>query len=230
MSNRPTAKDNGFKPTAPQSEGNSRALWIGIGVAAVVILAAIGLAAATEDTTDETSTSGTAGAVSQNARILGDALPAMPDAPGIVSNDAAVGTAIPTVEGKSFDGSAVTIKSGERQLLIFAAHWCPHCQNEIPKVVQWRKSDVIPRDIKVTLISTYVIPERGNYPPASWLTEAEFKDPTMADTTSNRVAHAFGVAGFPTLIAVNADGTVAMRGSAELGQTEIEQLVAATKG
>ncbi|MDH3607456.1 MAG: hypothetical protein OER12_10740, partial [Acidimicrobiia bacterium] len=61
------------------------------------------------------------------ATIVGAALPRFGSTP-----DPAVGLAAPTIAGTSFDGSAVSIEpSGKHQVVIFLAHWCPHCQSEV---------------------------------------------------------------------------------------------------
>jgi thiol-disulfide isomerase/thioredoxin len=225
MSNRPKAKHYGYEAPTKQASNDSKpiALWIGLGVAAIAVIVGIIVGVTGENSNT--------GKVTQNATISGDNLLAMPQSETLIpTSDPAIGATIPTVNGRSFDDSAVVIKPGSPQLLVFAAHWCPHCQKEIPEIVSWRASDVIPAGVKVTAVSTAVDKARGNYPPASWLKEVNFKEPVMADTTANRVANAFGVRGYPTIIAVTADGKVALRGSGELGQADIARLVAAAKG
>ena len=49
---------------------------------------------------------------------------------------------IPTLTGQSlFDGSDMTIApTGKPQAIVFLAHWCPHCQAEVPRIVALAKA------------------------------------------------------------------------------------------
>ena len=70
------------------------------------------------------------GAVSVN----GDSLPALPTA----GQDPAVGMSLPEVSGESFDGTHLSVsKDGVAKVLLVGAHWCPHCQVEIPRLQEW---------------------------------------------------------------------------------------------
>ncbi len=65
----------------------------------------------------------------------------LPDFDAEVSPDPAIGETIPTLDGKSVDdGAAVTIGpdggGGEPQMIVFLAHWCPHCRAEVPRLVE----------------------------------------------------------------------------------------------
>src|SRR5690606_30795141 len=58
--------------------------------------------------------------------------------PGFTSTDAdpAVGDIAPTLEGEGLDGRAVTVGgAAEPTLVVSLAHWCPHCQAELPILV-----------------------------------------------------------------------------------------------
>ena len=55
-------------------------------------------------------------------------------------DDAAIGQTIPTVSGKTLDGDAITIgPDGGAKVIVFVAHWCPHCQAEVPEIVSHLK-------------------------------------------------------------------------------------------
>ena len=44
-------------------------------------------------------------------------------------NDPAVGMTIPTVSGSDLQGDPMTIEAdGQAKVILFVAHWCPHCQ------------------------------------------------------------------------------------------------------
>ena len=69
--------------------------------------------------------------------VTGDLLPAFE---GDTATDAGAGLAAPILEGESFDGTAVVVEPGSPTLLVFLAHWCPHCQAEVPDLVEWAES------------------------------------------------------------------------------------------
>ena len=112
--------------TAASSPKPSRSIsgWIiGGAAAAIVALAAIVAIVSTSD--EPASVPGLS--QTQPVEVTGTALPTFDsDAP-----DTAVGTVAPTLVGSSFDGSPVVVKPGRPTLLIFLAHWCPHCQHEV---------------------------------------------------------------------------------------------------
>ena len=142
--------------------------------------------------------------------VEGSALPPLenPD------DDAAVGLAAPVLIGESFDGSAVTTASeGGPVMVVFLAHWCPHCNDEIPRLIELEEEGRFPDDLKIVGVSTAVAADRPNFPPSEWIVEKGWPWPMMADgvdfTTGFFVgADAFGVNGFPFITVVGADGTV----------------------
>jgi thiol-disulfide isomerase/thioredoxin len=69
-----------------------------------------------------------------DASVSGDALPAF--TPG---QDAAVGSPAPEITGETIDGEPIEIAPGDGtpKAIAFLAHWCPHCQREVPVVTQW---------------------------------------------------------------------------------------------
>ena len=194
-----------------------------VGVVAVLLLGAVIVNVLTKD--DKGGSSAGAVTVSQvrPVAVQGAALPSFTGDP----DDPAVGTVAPTIEGASFDGTAEAIggKTDKPTLLMFVAHWCPHCQREVPRVVQWRGDGVIPENVNLVIVSTSVTPERGNYPASTWLSDAGWTGPVMADDASSTAALAYGLTSFPYFVALDADGTVVARGSGELDQAAMEDLV-----
>jgi cytochrome c biogenesis protein CcmG, thiol:disulfide interchange protein DsbE len=157
----------------------------------------------------------------QTVAVTGTALAEMPES-GV---DPAVNTVAPTINGTSFDGSKVVIPAkGKRTMVVIAAHWCPHCQRELPVLVAWQKSGKVPSDLDVVVLSTAVVPERGNYPPAVWLESIKNPFPVMADDKDSTAATALGNAGFPTMLLIGTDGKVVRRISGEHPIEDIEAL------
>jgi len=178
-------------------------------------------------TSGSSTTSAAKSATAGGVTITGKSLPAMTGQDP--ATDPAVGKTIPTVVGKDLNGSTLTIKPGVPQVVMFVAHWCPHCQREVPMIVGWQASGQLPPTIKLIAVSTAVAAERGNYPPVSWLKKENWKNPTMADTAKLEVFDAFGATGFPTFVAVTATGKVAQRASGEVTLEQIQALFQAAQ-
>ncbi len=93
----------------------------------------------------------------------------------------------PTLTGKSFDGTPVTIEpNGSPQMLMFVAHWCPHCQREVPIVSDWLKQGGLPASVKLTTVATGTSSSAPNYPPSAWLEKNDWPSPIMADSSQLR--------------------------------------------
>ena len=231
MSKRPTAKGKiqyGDNPHAakgggstPSADKGPMGAKIAIGAAIVVVLIAI-VVFAVQD--------GGGGSVNkvafQPATVTGASLPTIPDDG---SADPAIGMTIPTVEGKSFDGSKVEIKPGTPMVIAFVAHWCPHCQKEVPLIAGWQAAGQL-GSTKFIGVSTAAEESKGNFPPASWLEKESWKNTTLVDDPTSKVLSSFGGASFPTLIAVKADGTVALRLTGELSLDQVKSLTDAAEG
>lgn len=168
----------------------------------------------------------------QNAAvaITGTELPAFEQ--GVA--DPAVGERAPQIEGTDFTGTPVQITPGDgkRYMIAFLAHWCPHCQAEVPRLVEWSKQGGAGFDLEVVAVSTAVNAQQPNYPPSAWLEREQWPAawPVIADSEEMEVSAAFGQAGFPFFVFVDADGTVLHRHAGELGLDAIKALVAETFG
>jgi thiol-disulfide isomerase/thioredoxin len=158
-----------------------------------------------------------------SAVVTGTALPAY--APGGV--DPAVGQPAPQVEGSSFDGSPVSIKSdGRPKLLLYIAHWCPHCQREVPVVQAWLDANKLPAGVDLISIATGIDPTLPNYPPDAWLDREGWSPPVIVDGSDRMIATAYGLTAFPYWVAVDADGNVTARLTGELTPDQLDALVA----
>lgn len=146
------------------------------------------------------------------------------------SPDPAVGDTIPTLDGKSvFDGKPVTVApSGKPQAIAFVAHWCPHCQAEVPRLVTLAQRGVFD-GVEVTAVATGTNPTYPNYPPSAWLRGDDWPFPVMADSKTGTAAQAYGLSAYPYFVLVKPDGTVAARGTGELPPEQIKADIAALK-
>ncbi|MDJ0792377.1 MAG: hypothetical protein QNJ71_10815 [Acidimicrobiia bacterium] len=154
-------------------------------------------------------------------QVEGEALPPMP--PSAPIDDTATGLAYPNVLGQDFDGSIVTIDNGDGRAkgIVFLAHWCPHCQDEVPRVQAWLDATGGDPGVDLYSVTSAMNSGRGNYPPSEWLDGEGWTVPTIRDDQQNSVYSSYGAGGFPYWVFTNADGTVAVRTS---GQLTTEQL------
>lgn len=195
---------------------------LGIG-ALVIAAAALAAVALTPAASPAPSTGGQSSAppIAISSPAGGAALPAY--APG--PDDPAVGRPIPEVDGASFDGTPVTIKAdGKPKLIIFLAHWCPHCQAEVPVVQAWIDANGMPAGVEMMSVVTAIDQNRPNYPPDAWLARERWQVPVIVDA-DNQVAGLYGLTAFPYWVAAGADGTVAQRLTGELTPEQLDALV-----
>jgi thiol-disulfide isomerase/thioredoxin len=136
--------------------------------------------------------------------------------------DPAVGQMAPQLSGFTFDGSTVTIDPSKGPvMLVFLAHWCPHCNREVPEFMKWKASGDVPANLQVIAVTTAVNPNRDFYPPSKWIVDKGWTWPVMADSETSDAAQAMGVSSFPFSVMIGEDGTVLGRVTGELGQDGI---------
>jgi cytochrome c biogenesis protein CcmG/thiol:disulfide interchange protein DsbE len=156
--------------------------------------------------------------------ITGAALPEfqyqLPDAP-----DPAVGMPAPEVRGTDFTGKQVAIANdGRPKVIFFIAHWCPHCQREVPLIQAWANSGGVPSGVDLISVATSIDPSRPNYPPDAWLAREGWTVPVIADPT-NSVAGAYGLPAFPYWVFVGPDGNVRARAVGELTTDNLKTVI-----
>ena len=218
----PTTKKPPPRPPRQPSRRSGSGVYVALVVAAVVAVIAIVAVVVTRSGGSDNSG---AGPQTYPVQVTGTALPTMPNPPDA---DPGIGKAAPTLTGQSlFDGSPMTITpgGGTPQLLVFVAHWCPHCQREVPLLVQWMASGQKPADLGVVAVSTGNNLSDENSPASAWLQREKWPTPVMADSGDNTAADAYGLPGYPYLVVVGADGTVKARTSGEMTTDEITAFV-----
>jgi cytochrome c biogenesis protein CcmG, thiol:disulfide interchange protein DsbE len=172
------------------------------------------------------ATSGGSGSVGsavavQPPVITGDPLPPFqgPD------NDAAVGLPAPEVSGTNFAGTPVSIEpDGRAKAILFLAHWCPHCQAEVPLVQTWVNAGGVPEGVDLVAVATGIDPSQPNYPPDAWLAREGWTAPVIADPT-NSVAEAYGLTAYPLWVFVGSDGNVVARAAGAMSIPDLEAVV-----
>lgn len=154
--------------------------------------------------------------------INGDALPELPDA----GDDPARGTPAPSVAGVDFDQQPVNVQPDQDGplILIFLAHWCPHCQREVPVVQDAVEAGEVPDGVRLVAVATGIDENQPNYPPNLWLEGEDWTVPTIVDT-QGEVAEAYGLSGFPYWVVIGAEGEVQARFSGALGEEGLRSLL-----
>jgi thiol-disulfide isomerase/thioredoxin len=181
----------------------------GVGIIALVVLALVLFGGGKDkENTDETGETAP-------VTVEGAALPTFESS----TDDPAIGEQAPTLSGRNFAGDEVEITDdGHPKAIFFVAHWCPHCQDEIPRLEEWRKTHELPGDVELYIVSTRVQEAPVNYPPSEWLIREDVDDiPTIADSTDRAAYSAYGAGGLPYVVFVDADNRVVLRTGGELG-------------
>lgn len=214
---------------APEKSAGPRtgAVVIGIAVAVVVVAGIVAMVLTSEsDKGTEIDAKQEQAAVA----VTGESLPDYPADGGTAADpatDPAVGLTPPTLTGQSFDGSGVTIEPGsEPMVVIFAAHWCPHCQKEVPLIQDWIDDGNLPEGVQVNMVSTSVQADGTNYPPSGWLSDVGWSEQILLDNPDSTAASAWGLTGYPYMVFVDGEGKVVQRASGELPIGQFEEFVA----
>ena len=206
------------KPAPAKKKSGSGNVTFYIGAAIAVI---VGVAAVVAITMSGSSDDAASGDIQNfgTVTVAGEPLPLNTGA----ANDPAIGMTAPVLTGEGFTGNVVTTAPGAPTLLIYLAHWCPNCQAEVPKLVEWYESGGVPANLDVIAVATQVDPTLPNFPPSQWLTREGFPKlwPVLLDDAKGTAANAFGADGWPYFVLLDADGKVMVRRS---GQVEIEEL------
>lgn len=194
-----------------------------------VVMEECGLEIAQDDPT------ATAEMLAELERVLGDVEVSGDPLPPFVDDvaDTAIGMPAPVVVGADYTGAPVTIDPATDgpTMVIVMAHWCPHCNAEVPKLNQLRDDGRIPTGVNVVAVSSGVNPERDNFPPDQWITDVDWTFPVVADGLDDSgsfvASAAYGTAGVPFVVLVDGDGIVTERWA---GERTVDDLAAALEG
>jgi cytochrome c biogenesis protein CcmG, thiol:disulfide interchange protein DsbE len=224
---RPT-KTGGGNRRAAASRGRNWPWWaVGAAVVLAGVLAVVlsGGGGGGNSSGSSSSSGGTKSGqveIASTVAVSGTPLPMLTDS----TNDPAVGKTAPTLTGVTFNGSPVTIgNTGRAHVVVMVAHWCPHCQAEVPRIVALFKAGQIP--VPVVSVATGTDPSAPNYPPSAWLAREGWPYPVLVDTKAETAASSYGLPGYPFLVFVDAQGKVAGRLSGEVAPSDLTKLFAA---
>ena len=201
--------------------------WLWIGTAALVLILAVAAMVSSGGSGGDTE-SAEGVEETRPVTVTGSPLPKYEPGGGA---DPAVGQTAPEVAGQSFDGSPVEIRNdGRAKLIVFVAHWCPHCQKEIPLLADYLESNSLPGGVDLYTVSTGVSDNNPNYPPSAWLKEEGWTVKTLADSEEQQAADAFGLSAFPYFVAVDGSGKVVVRTSGEISTKVFADLASRAAG
>ncbi|MCP4965161.1 MAG: TlpA family protein disulfide reductase [bacterium] len=158
--------------------------------------------------------------------ISGSSLPPMTGGASVVESDEAIGLDAPEVEGQDFDDSTVKIENdGTAKAIVFLAHWCSHCQAEVPRVQSWLDATGGVPGVQLMSVTTSASSGQQNWPPSEWMERENWSSPNIRDDSDSSVLRAYGGSSFPYWVFLNSDGTVAFRMSGETDITTLETIM-----
>jgi cytochrome c biogenesis protein CcmG/thiol:disulfide interchange protein DsbE len=234
-----TSASDPYSKLSQQTESRKHLgpMIIGATVVAVLVIGLI-VFLTTRGGDDETVKADTGAAAASNASqetasitVSGEDLSAYPDSPTAMltdpASDPAVGETIPKLVGQSFDGSTVTVdpNDGKAKVILFVAHWCPHCQAEVPRIQDWIDQGKLPEGVEVYTVSTGVSDQKPNYPPSKWLAGENWAPTVLLDDDGGTAAQAYALPGFPYFVMADGEGKVVQRGSGEVAIEDFDAAV-----
>ena len=204
------------KTGAKDAKSRATLWWIIGGVVGLGLIVALAASIATEPEVDASIGFG-------DPTVEGDPLPVY--AAG--SQDVAIGLTAPSVSGADWTGNPVTIEpNGNAKIILFLAHWCPHCQNEVPVVQDWVDAGNLPEGVELISVVTATDRSRTNWPPQDWLEEEGWTSPSIMDDQIGTVAANFGMAGTPFYVVLDEENINLGRVSGEIGVEGLNALAA----
>jgi thiol-disulfide isomerase/thioredoxin len=210
MTQKTKPKSSGQKP-----KGNSTLWWIIGGVLGLGLIVVLAISIAGEEPIDEAIGFG-------DPTVEGDPLPVF--ATG--ADDVAVGVTAPSTVGADWNGNEVTIEpDGTPKIVVFLAHWCPHCQAEVPVIQQWINDGNLPADVEMVSVATGTNRLRDNWPPQDWLEEEGWTPPVIMDDQLTTVAVSYGMGATPMFMVLDGENTNLGRISGELTVDGLNTLV-----
>ncbi|MEE8406473.1 MAG: TlpA disulfide reductase family protein [Acidimicrobiia bacterium] len=194
---------------------NRTILWIIGGVVGLGLIVVLAFSIASEESLDESIAFG-------EITVEGANLPFLEDP----STDPALGAAAPTVSGGDWNDNQYSIAAdGRAKIVIFLAHWCPHCQVEVPVVQDWINSGGLPSDVDMYSITVLSEKLRPNWPSQDWLEDEGWTVPVIMDDAQGSAVLAYGMTGTPFYVVLDGENTNLGRFSGEVGVPGLEAMV-----
>jgi len=103
------------------------------------------------------------------------------------------------------------------------AHWCPHCDDELPNIIDAAQS--ASDDVEVVLVSSAEDKTADNFPGDEWIRSKGWEGVVIDDTPTSAVLQSFGSNSFPFAMVVGPDGNVISRTVGSLDSATIEMMM-----
>lgn len=137
--------------------------------------------------------------------------------------DAALGMVLGEVDGVEYYTETELVidpTDGKARAWLIWAHWCPHCQRELPPLSDWyaENADLYP-NVELISVTSSIDPTRGN-PLEPYLDELQLPFPAILDP-DNTLAGQFGLNAYPFWVFTAPDGATLLRIA---GFLEIDQV------
>ncbi len=198
---------------------NKKLMWIGGGVLGLGLIVAMAWAIASEEPPDPSI-------AFRDVTVEGANLPMMVQ--GVP--DPAVGAVAPTLRGTDWDGNPVVIEpDGRPKVLIFLAHWCPHCQAEVPEIQAWINAGRLPADVDFYSVTIMNDHNRILWPPQDWLQGEGWTLPVLMDSQQAEAQLAYGANATPFYAVLDGQNRNLGRLSGRMGIAGIEALAAVAR-
>lgn len=193
---------------------NKRIVWIVGGVLGLALIVALAASIATEQPVDE-------GVAFGPVTVEGSVLPEY----NREVVDASIGMVAPTITGEDADGNQVAIApDGRAKVVAFMAHWCPHCQRDLPVLKAWLDQTGGDPAVDVYAVATLSDRVRPNFPPQDWLVREGWSEAVILDDEDDTAARALGLTGTPFYVVLDGSNTVLSRVSGEIGTAGFEAI------
>ena len=154
--------------------------------------------------------------------VVGDSLPQYA---GENDDNVALGLAAPTFSAPDQNSEIFQLeKNGNSKALLFLAHWCPHCQREVPVVQRFIDSNGVPPGIDVIAVATSIDRGRDNYPPQEWLQREGWSETQIYDL-DREIGEAYGLNAFPYWVFLDKDLNVIARRTGNLPEDMVGALL-----
>ena len=149
----------------------------------------------------------------------------LPQYAGENDDNIALGLSAPTFSAPDQNSEIFNLeKNGNSKALLFLAHWCPHCQREVPVVQSFIDSNGVPPGIDVIAVATSIDRGRDNYPPQEWL-EREGWSETQIYDLDREIGEAYGLNAFPYWVFLDKDLNVIARRTGNLPEDMVGALL-----
>lgn len=185
--------------------------WIVGGVAGLALIVWLAITIAGEQPADDAVAFG-------EVTVEGTDLPFLDSSVVLITDDPASGLTAPTVTGEDWNGNQYTIgPSDTAKIIVMLAHWCPHCQAEVPRIQDWLDSGGLPDGVEMYGVTVLTDRLRPNWPPSDWLDSEGWTSPTIMDDEANSVVSAYGLVSTPTYVVLGPDNENLGRQAGEIG-------------